>query len=139
MRGLNFHTLSAKGRFTSILKFRKQQLKEVVYVVKGLTKPLLRCPAIEELHLNQCIAAVGKEITPQQKSPLLFQGIGKIDGKCNIQLKDYVKSFALHVSTPTLNNGHTLYSSQSNKSWSERKTWGVIAKEQQPQNSVWAW
>ena len=77
LRGPEFHSLSAKERFTSTLKFRKQALKEVIYVVKGLTKPLLKCPAIEQ----QCIAAVTKELTQMEEFPSLFQGLGKIEGK----------------------------------------------------------
>ena len=51
LRGPDFHTLSTKGRFTGTLKFRERELKKVIYAVKGLTKPLLGCPAIEQLHL----------------------------------------------------------------------------------------
>ena len=36
LRCPDFHTLSAKGSFTGTLKFRKQELKAVIYVAKGL-------------------------------------------------------------------------------------------------------
>ena len=95
LRAQDFHTLSAKGRFTGMLKFRKQELKEVIYVVKVLTKPLLGHPAIEQLHLIRGITAVAKELTPMEEFPLLFQGLEKIEGEHTIQLEDDAKPFAL--------------------------------------------
>ena len=74
--------------------------------MKGLTKPLLGCSAIEGLHLIQRIAAVDKELNPKEEFPLLFEGLGKMDGKYTIQLKDEARPFALstpcRVATPLL-------------------------------------
>ena len=69
LRWPDFHILSAMERFTGTVKFRKQGLMEVIYMVKELTKPPLGCPTIEQLHLIQHIAAVAKELTPMEEFP----------------------------------------------------------------------
>ena len=82
MSGRDFHTHLAKERFTVTLKVRKQELKEVICMLKGLTKPFLRCQAIEQLHLIQRITALTKDLTAMEEV------------ECNIQIEDDAKSFA---------------------------------------------
>ena len=99
LRGPDTHILPVSGQFTATLKSGNQDFDEKVYVVKGLNKPLLGRPAIEGLSLVQRVTALtGKEPTPVDQFPGLFQGLGKLQGDYTIKLQEGAKPFA--ISTP---------------------------------------
>ena len=99
LRGPDTRLLLVSGQFTATLKQGDRDIQEKVYVVKGLTKPLLGRPAIEGLSLVQCVAALcEKELNPVEQFPHLFQGLGKLQGDYTIKLQEDAKPFA--ISTP---------------------------------------
>ncbi len=99
LRGPDSHILPAEGKFTGSLKSGSKETAEEIYVVRGLTKPLLGRPAIKQLHLIRRIAAVEKrDLTPAEQFPSLFEGLGKLEGEYTVQLQEGAKPFA--SSTP---------------------------------------
>ena len=92
------HTLQVTGMFTVSLESDSRKVEGEIYVVRGLTKPLLGLPAIEHLHLLSRVTGVSKYIDPKVQFPALFTGLGKLKQPYTIRLKEGVKSFAL--STP---------------------------------------
>ena len=72
------HILQATGMFIASLESDSRKAEGEIYVVRGLTKPLLGLPAIEQLHLLSRIAGVSKYIDPKVQFPALFTGLGKL-------------------------------------------------------------
>lgn len=99
LKGPNDHRLRSAGRFEGVLKSKNRTVKQEVYVVNNLHRPLLGRPAIEQLHILARINTVeqpGQSVV--QTFSRLFTGLGKIDGEYTIRLKDGAKPFSL--STP---------------------------------------
>ena len=101
--------LPTQGQLRGILASARKQAKQTIYVVKGLEKPLLGQPAINELEL---LTAQVAAIDHQKKSlaeqfPTLFHGLGKMDGEYTIQLQEGARPYALstprRVAVPLLN------------------------------------
>jgi len=60
-------------------------VEELIYVVKGLCKPLIGCPAITALQLVSRVNAI--DSTQQgivSKFPFLLKGLGTIEGEYDI-------------------------------------------------------
>lgn len=100
LKGPGRTTLAVKGKFTATLTKRNLTVNEDVYVVEGLTTPLLTRPAAIALMLvarldNICLDSTEVII---QEFPKLFSGLGKMEGGYNIVLRPDAKPFA--VSTP---------------------------------------
>ena len=89
--------LNVLGKFTETISSDTKSVQEEIYVVKGLKHCLLGRPTIEKLGLVKRIYEVYTPETIKQKYPKLFQGLGKLDGQYNIQLKDDAKPYALTV------------------------------------------
>ena len=104
LRGPDSHVLPVSGQFTATVKLKTKEIRERMYVVKGLNKPLLGRPAIEKLELLRSVATVSNsDVSPQSKTPIeefpeLFQGLGKLRGDHVIKLQEGAKPFA--QSTP---------------------------------------
>ena len=63
--------------------------EQVIYVVKGLRFPLLARPAMEELNIISVVQQVQVSTDRlYKKFPWVFQGLGKLDGECIIDLKE---------------------------------------------------
>ena len=80
------------GQFTACLKRGNRQSQQEVYVVEGLNKPLLGRPAIEGL---APVSAVKEEPSPFEEFPLLFKGLGKLEGEYTISLKEELNPLLL--------------------------------------------
>ncbi len=98
LRGPNAKSIQSRGKFKGVLIFEDRKAQEQIYVVSGLTKPLLGRPAIEQLHLVERGASVISPRTPRERFPALFEGLGKLEGEYTIQLREGAKPFTL--STP---------------------------------------
>ena len=95
LRGPDNHDLPVTGQFRATLRRGSRQTQEKVYVVETLNKPLLGRPAIEGLGLLARIAALDQHSTSIiQQFPLLFAGLGKLDGEYKIRLVEGAKPFA---------------------------------------------
>ena len=72
-------------------------MKQVIYVVDILHKPLLGQPAIKALRLLVRIRSISEDKLSDsvQRYHKLFNGLGRMQGKYTIQLKDGALPFAL--------------------------------------------
>ena len=73
-------------------------IKEKIYVIKNLYKPLLGKPAIRGLNLPKRFGSVKQGQSALQQFSSVFEGLGNLEGKYTIKLQDNMKPFA--VSTP---------------------------------------
>ncbi|KAJ8367397.1 hypothetical protein AAFF_G00320240 [Aldrovandia affinis] len=73
--------LKVKGKFTTTLSKRNKTTKEYVYVVEGLSTPLLSRPAATALQLVTRLEDVSLDSkeTIKQEFPKLFSGLGKME------------------------------------------------------------
>ncbi|XP_033733605.1 uncharacterized protein K02A2.6-like [Pecten maximus] len=95
--GLGKTRLNVAGKFIGELKSEKSKTSTEIYVVRGLSKPLLGRPAIEKLDMVKHVASVQSE-EYVAKYPTLFKGLGKLSGENEIKLRSDCKPVA--VSTP---------------------------------------
>ncbi|KAJ8403171.1 hypothetical protein AAFF_G00353880 [Aldrovandia affinis] len=73
--------LKVKGKFTATLSKRNKTTKEDIYVVEGLSTPLLSRPAATALQLVARLEDVSLDSkeTIKQEFPKLFSGLGKME------------------------------------------------------------
>ena len=91
--------IRTKGKFSETLTLHNRTATTTeLYVVSGLSKPLLGRPAIDQLNLIRRLAVVTERKTPKEQFPSLFQGLGKLEQPYKIELQDDAKPYAL--STP---------------------------------------
>ena len=98
LKGPDAKPIQFQGKFSGTLSLQDREAREEIYVVSGLTKPLLGRPAIDQLRLVQRHTNVNITKNPKEQFPSLFQGLGKLEQPYTIQLKDNAKPFVL--STP---------------------------------------
>lgn len=114
------------GKFLGAFTHGTRQAEGDVYVAKKLTKSLLGRPTIRELELVKVITAV--DLALKDKYPSLFQGLGKMTGDYQIELRDDAQPFAL--STPRRVAIPLLQSVRQELDRMEKS--GVITKMNQP-------
>lgn len=114
------------GKFLGTFTCDTRRAKGDVYVVRKLINPLLGRPTIRDLDLLKTIATVG--LSPKDQYPSLFQGLGKLEGDYQIELRDDAQPFAL--STPR-RVAIPLHKSVRQELDSMEKS-GVISKVNQP-------
>lgn len=92
--------LRVKGMFTATLSKNNRSTKEDIYVVKGLSTPLLGGTAAMALQLVARVENVSLDSkeTVKNEFPALFHGLGKMEGEYNIVLKPEAQPFS--ISTP---------------------------------------
>ena len=98
LRGPGGDQLGCKGRFVGYLQKGDLTIKEEIYVIKNLHKPLLGRPAIRGLNLLKRVDSVKKEQAVLDQFSGVFEGLGKLEGNYTIKLQDNAKPFA--VTTP---------------------------------------
>ena len=99
LKGPSDNRLQTIGRFIGTFQKESIAVKQNVYVVRHLHKPLLGRPAIERLGLITWIGTVKKTgQNPVDQFSHLFSGLGKLEGDYTIKLQEGAKPFAL--STP---------------------------------------
>ena len=107
LRGHDDHPLAVIGQWNGTLKHSSTQTEETIFVVKGLSKPLLGRPAIQSLQLVTCVSTVSKKLSPQEQYPSLFTGLGELKGDYTIRLREGAKPFTLsaprRVAVPLMN------------------------------------
>ena len=97
LRGPDQQAIPTLGKFTGYLGMGAKQVEAEIYVVKGLSQPLLGRKSISDLGLVKRIATVDSStaFSPKDQFPSLFQGLGRLEGEYTIQLHDDAKPFAL--------------------------------------------
>ena len=92
--------LNVSGSISATLKANHLETKQEIFVVKNLKCALLGRPAIEALQLVKVVHSVEESCkeSVHSRHPKLFKGLGKLDDKYNIELKDNTVPYA--VNTP---------------------------------------
>ena len=100
MTGPDGSKLEVARVISATLKANHLESKQEIFVVRNLKTALLGRPAIEALNLVKVVNAVEESYKEyvQARHPKLFKGLGKLDGKYHIQLKDNAVPYA--VNTP---------------------------------------
>ena len=73
-------------------------IKQEIYVIKNLHKPLLGKPVIIGLNLLKRVVFVKQEQLVLARFSSVFEGLGKLEGECTIKLQVNTKPFV--VTTP---------------------------------------
>ena len=100
-------SLNVCGQFSGTLQLKTKIVKEEIFVVKNLHKPLVGLPAIQALNLVMKISAICwfKE-TILSRFPQLFTGLGRLQGEYEIKLACGATPFALttprHIPLPLM-------------------------------------
>ena len=87
--------LKVLGKISGYIKRGGEHTIQDIYVVRGLTRPLMGKPAIEAL---QVVTLKVQSITSKnvrERFPKLFNGLGKLDGAYTIKLRENATPFAL--------------------------------------------
>ncbi|KAL0150323.1 hypothetical protein M9458_054431, partial [Cirrhinus mrigala] len=93
------HLLDVKGCFQGKMCAKGRSTDQPVYVVAGLTQPLLGLPAIQAMRLVHRVNEVTQTDTDfKALYPSVFQGLGKLKEPYHIELEQGVVPYAL--STP---------------------------------------
>ena len=95
LRGPSNQTLPVKGKFSAQFQYGTITTEQDCYVVAELSRPLLGCPAIEQLKLLARVQEVQETPSPIHKYPKLFTGLGKLPGHYHIKLKEGFKPHSL--------------------------------------------
>ncbi|KAK3521232.1 hypothetical protein QTP70_001229 [Hemibagrus guttatus] len=100
LRGPGETCLNVKGMFTATLSKNNKNTTENIYVVRGLSMPLLSGTAAMALQLVARVESISLDSreTVKREFPKLFTGLGKMEGEYNIVLKPGAQPFSL--STP---------------------------------------
>lgn len=93
----NKQSLPVKGKFLAQFQYGGITTEQNCYVMTDLSRPLLGCPAIEQLNLLARVQTVQEMLTPIQKFPKLFTGLGKLPGQYHIKLIDGARPYSLNV------------------------------------------
>ena len=97
LKGPDAHCLPVKGYFIDTLQWATKETRQGVYAVERLNKPLLCRPAIEKLGLLMRIGAIDQDTSNHttRQFPLLFKGLGKLQGEYRIKLQKGATPYAL--------------------------------------------
>ena len=94
------HKLCCLGNFTAKLCVDEKVIRELIYVVKDLERPLLGRDAAQELKLINRVDTVSSDdykTRMASKHPQLFTGLGHMKDSYTITLKEDAKPFAISV------------------------------------------
>ena len=97
LRGPSNQSLPVKGKFLAHFQYGGITTEQNCYVVTDLSRPLLGRPTIEQLNLLARVQTVQEMLTPIQKFPKLFTGLGKLPGQYHIKLIGGAKPYSLNV------------------------------------------
>ena len=94
------HKLCCLGNFKAKLRVDDKVIRELIYVVKDLERPLLGRDAAEELKLINRVDTLSSDdfkTKMASKHPKLFTGLGQMKDSYTITLKEDAKPFAISV------------------------------------------
>ena len=90
------HRLEVEGYFKGKLTIKESTTEQDIYVVAGLSKPLLGLPAIEALTLIQRLHTVQAQLeNVKTQYPTVFSGLGKLKEPYKIELETGAVPYAL--------------------------------------------
>ena len=94
------YKMNCKGKFTVTLTYNLNSVKETVYAVESLARPLLGRSAAVKLNLISRLCELTSDdykAKVMHDYPKLFTGLGMMKEEYTIKLKDETKPFALTV------------------------------------------
>ena len=97
LSGASQQPLHVCGKMPAKLRWNDKEIRQDVYVVRGLRKALLGKPAIEALGVVTQVQPILKEDVEKEFTDL-FEGLGRLQDNYRIELKKDAQPFAL--STP---------------------------------------
>ena len=96
LTGAGQHPLNVQGYFQGHLRHNSVETKQEIFVVRGLSKPLLGRPAIEALAMVLLVEPLTlQENCIIQKFPKVFQGLGRLKDSYRIKLQNSCQPYAL--------------------------------------------
>ena len=84
-----------QGQFTGHLRYNDLETEQKIFVVQGLSKPLLGRPAIEALAIVSMVEPIMTLAKVAEAFPQLFQGLGKLKDNYTIKLQNNCQPYAL--------------------------------------------
>ena len=97
LKGPSNQCLPVTGQFTGVLMRGERDVRQDIFVVRGLCRNLLGRPAIEALQLAVRVGAIFDNTSPIQLFPRMFRGLGRLEGEYEIKLKSDSKPFSISV------------------------------------------
>ena len=95
LTGAGQQPLEVQGQIVGVLQYNNLQTEQNIFVIKGLSKPLLGRPAIEALALFSVVEPIMTLNSVVNKFPQLFQGLGKLKDNYSIKLHNDCQPYAL--------------------------------------------
>ena len=95
LTGAGQQPLDVQGQFTGHLRYNDLETEQKIFVVQGLSKPLLGRPVIEALAIVSMVEPIMTLAKVAEAFPLLFQGLGKLKDNYTIKLQNNCQPYAL--------------------------------------------
>ena len=87
--------LEVQGQFVGNLRYNNFETEQNIFVIQGLSRPLLGCPAIEALAIVSVLEPILTLDNVVEKFPRLFEGLGKLKDNYSIKLQNNCQAYAL--------------------------------------------
>lgn len=95
LTGAGQQPLEVQGQFVGHLTYNNSVTEQNIFVIQGLSKPLLGRPAIEALSIVSVVEPIITVDSVVQKFPQLFEGLGKLKDNYSIKLMTNCEPYAL--------------------------------------------
>ena len=133
LTGAGQQPLEVQGQFMGHLRYNNLETEQKIFVIQGLSRPLLGRPAIEALAIVSVVEPIMTLERVSEKFPQLFQGLGKLTDNYSIKLQSNSQPYALttprRVAIPLLPKVET--------ELQRMLQLGVIEKVTQPTDLEW--
>ena len=95
LTGAGQQPLEVQGQFVGNLRYNNFETEQNIFVIQGLSRPLLGRPAIEALAIVSVVEPILTLDNVVGKFPRLFEGLGKLKGNYSIKLQNNCQAYAL--------------------------------------------
>ena len=95
LTGAGQQPLEVQGQFMGHLRYNNLETEQKIFVIQGLSRPLLGRPAIEALAIVSVVEPIMTLEKIAEKFPQLFQGLGKLKDNYSIKLQSNSQPYAL--------------------------------------------
>ena len=95
LTGAGQQPLEVQGQFVGHLRYNSLETEQKIFVIQGLSRPLLGRPAIEALSIVSVVEPIMSLDSVTEKFPRLFQGLGKLKDNYAIKLQTNCQPYAL--------------------------------------------
>ena len=95
LTGAGQQPLEVQGQFMGHLRYNNLETEQKIFVIQGLSRPLLGRPAIEALAIVSVVEPIMTLEKVSEKFPQLFQGLGKLTDNYSIKLQSNSEPYAL--------------------------------------------